>query len=192
MINLNKQKNREQGFTVLFATLVGSLVLAIGLAILSITLKQITLASAGRQSQLAFYAADAGAECALYLDSGAGNDDCKNIFFDTPDSSHCSPRISDSVQCSGIVFKDEEGGGSDSDPAMIFDSYDYGSDTTVTKIEIRDVNGGEVPDNQCFSVEISKIKKDNGFIKTRIVSRGYSTCDKNNSNRFERALQLDY
>lgn len=192
MNHIQKQKNKENGFTVLFATLVGSLVLAIGLAILSITIKQITLASAGRQSQLAFYAADAGAECALYLDSGAENDNCKNSFFDTPDADHCENRLSQSVQCSGLTFTDEEGGGGDTDPALISDSYSPDSDTTITNIEVRDINGGDVSDDQCFFVEIYKIKQETGFIKTRIISRGYSTCDKNNSNRFERALQLDY
>jgi hypothetical protein len=54
------------GYTVLFAVLVSSLILAVGVGIMSITLKEITLSIAGRESQFAFYAADSGLECARY------------------------------------------------------------------------------------------------------------------------------
>ncbi len=58
----------ERGFTLLLAALVGSLVLSLGLSIVAIARKSITLSSIGRDSQFAFYAADTGAECALYWD----------------------------------------------------------------------------------------------------------------------------
>lgn len=58
----------EQGFTLLLAALVASVVLAIGSAIFGIALKQVTLSSIGRNSQYAFYAADSAAECALFSD----------------------------------------------------------------------------------------------------------------------------
>ena len=58
----------ERGFTILLAALVASLVLALGIAVFSIAQKELILSSTGRNSQLAFYAADTGAECALYSD----------------------------------------------------------------------------------------------------------------------------
>lgn len=58
----------QKGFTLLLAALVASTVLALGSSIFVIAQKQITLSSVGRDSQFAFYAADAGAECALYWD----------------------------------------------------------------------------------------------------------------------------
>lgn len=58
----------ENGFTILLAALVTSLVLTLGISIFSIAQKQIVLSSLGRSSQYAFYAADTGAECALYWD----------------------------------------------------------------------------------------------------------------------------
>jgi len=58
----------ERGFTLLLAALVGSLVLALGLSIVAIVRKSVTLSSIGRDSQFAFYAADTAAECALYWD----------------------------------------------------------------------------------------------------------------------------
>ncbi|MDO8522376.1 MAG: pilus assembly PilX N-terminal domain-containing protein [bacterium] len=59
---------RERGFTLLLAALVSSVVLALGVSIFEIALKQVSLSSMGRESQFAFYAADTGAECALYWD----------------------------------------------------------------------------------------------------------------------------
>ena len=58
----------NRGFTLLIAALIASVVLALAVAIFSIAFKQITLSGMGRDSQFAFYAADTGAECALYLD----------------------------------------------------------------------------------------------------------------------------
>ena len=58
----------ERGFTLLIAALVSSLVLALGASIFQIAQKQVTLSSLSRDSQFAFYAADTGAECALYWD----------------------------------------------------------------------------------------------------------------------------
>ncbi len=58
----------QRGFTLLIAALVASVVLSLASAIFSIAQKQVTLASLSQQSQYAFYAADTGAECALYWD----------------------------------------------------------------------------------------------------------------------------
>ena len=77
----------KQGFTLLFAALVASLVLSIGIAVFNITLKELKLSSAGRESQFAFYAADTGAECALYWDFQ------HNAFATTTDTP---------IRCAGI------------------------------------------------------------------------------------------
>lgn len=61
-------RNNQQGFTILFSALVASLVLTLGISIFSVAQKQVILSSLGRSSQYAFYAADTGAECALYWD----------------------------------------------------------------------------------------------------------------------------
>lgn len=61
-------RTREHGFTLLLATLVAGLLLAIGLAIFNITIKEVLLSSIGRESQFAFFAADTGTECALFWD----------------------------------------------------------------------------------------------------------------------------
>ena len=61
-------KASPRGFTLLIAVVLSSVALSIGLALLDISYKQVVLASAAKQSQIAFYAADSVLECALYYD----------------------------------------------------------------------------------------------------------------------------
>lgn len=71
MKNLKRQENTQnssEGFTLLVAMIVTALILAIGLSIGNIILKELALSASGRRSQIAFYAADSIAECALYWD----------------------------------------------------------------------------------------------------------------------------
>src|SRR3989344_881292 len=56
----------SRGFTILFAVLIGSILLAVGIAIFDITVRELRLSSIARESQIAVYNADSGAECALY------------------------------------------------------------------------------------------------------------------------------
>lgn len=58
----------ERGFTLLLAALISSVVLSLGAAIYGLAVKELQLSSLGRDSQYAFFAADTGAECALYWD----------------------------------------------------------------------------------------------------------------------------
>jgi Tfp pilus assembly protein PilX len=60
-------KNKK-GFTLLMAILISSVLLLLGASMFQFATKQIILSSIGRDSQFAFYAADTGAECALYWD----------------------------------------------------------------------------------------------------------------------------
>ncbi|MBI2611098.1 hypothetical protein HYW60_04190 [Candidatus Kaiserbacteria bacterium] len=62
------KKKESRGFTLMLAALIASVVLSLGTAIFALAQKELTLSSVGRDSQFAFYAADSGAECALYWD----------------------------------------------------------------------------------------------------------------------------
>ncbi len=61
-------KKKKRGFALLYTTLISSLLLSLAMTISMITQKDIRLSSIARESQKAFYAADAAAECALYWD----------------------------------------------------------------------------------------------------------------------------
>jgi Tfp pilus assembly protein PilX len=75
-----KEKNRTQisdfrysifdaeGVTLYVALAVTGALLLIGVAVINITVKQLTLSASARDSQVAFFAADSGTECALYWD----------------------------------------------------------------------------------------------------------------------------
>lgn len=59
----------NKGFTLFVALIVTSLLLAIGFSLSNIILKQLVFAQSSRESQVSFYAADSGAECAMYWDT---------------------------------------------------------------------------------------------------------------------------
>lgn len=58
----------QRGFTLLIAILITSTLLLISMGVIALAVRQAFIADAARQSQLAFYAADTGMECALYWD----------------------------------------------------------------------------------------------------------------------------
>lgn len=64
----------QRGFTLLIAILVTAVTLAIGAAILNVTLKELILTGLTRDSYVALNAADAGMECALYWDTSTEGD----------------------------------------------------------------------------------------------------------------------
>lgn len=75
-------RNNQPGFVILFTILIASIILLIGFGIFSIATRETVLSSTSREAQAAFYAADAGVECALYaqaiglLTSGGGTFVC--------------------------------------------------------------------------------------------------------------------
>ena len=63
-----KIKKFSEGFTLLLALIVANTVLIISLGVYNIIIREIELSGLGRESQIAFYAADSGIECVLYWD----------------------------------------------------------------------------------------------------------------------------
>lgn len=63
-----KMKTKKRGAILLIAIMVSSVVLAVGFGIYQRTYKQILIGSFWKQIQVAFAAADAGLECAVYWD----------------------------------------------------------------------------------------------------------------------------
>jgi Tfp pilus assembly protein PilX len=67
-----KIKKFNEGFTLLLALIVANIVLIISLGVYGIIIREIELSGLGRESQIAFYAADTGTECVLYWDIKKG------------------------------------------------------------------------------------------------------------------------
>ncbi len=59
----------HKGFVILFTILIASIIMVIGLGMYSIATRESVLSGTAKEAQYAFYAADAGIECALYAQS---------------------------------------------------------------------------------------------------------------------------
>jgi hypothetical protein len=154
------------GYLMLFAVVLSSIVLAIGLGIVNIVNKGIILASSGRSSQFAFYAADTGIECALYWDrthAGFGT----TVF----------PTSTDSViPTSGVTCVTE-------DIASTWTISNQTGTTANTTFDLALNNG------TCTTVVIKKTES--GFVTT-MESLGYNTCNTQSPRRIERAIRVKY
>lgn len=64
---MNKKQQENKGFALLLSIIVSSIALSIGLSMLHITLKQLSLGSTTLGSEVAFQAAYAGADCLRYM-----------------------------------------------------------------------------------------------------------------------------
>jgi hypothetical protein len=166
----------RRGFTIFLATLVSSLALAIGIAIFDLTVRSLALSGTLAQSQYAIYAADTGAECALYWDSKAPlHNDIPSIFAT---SSDFEGTTSSGFMCSGV------------DITTSGWQVDAESDqaTTTFEITLTNPNSSQI---YCVEVEVGKYTDANETLFTNIYSHGYNTCT-DSPDRLERLLQVKY
>ena len=188
MINIKLQKEIQElvkkvgqegngGYTFLFAVLVSSLVLAIGIAILNVSKKEFLLATSARDSSSAFYASDGGIECALYED--------------------IDPRLTfefDGINAGGFNCVLEHS-------AVEVNSID--ANGTPPKVVFTfHARFGDASGTSCAVVIVTKTKVDvdNGIINTKIHSSGYNsgwnesdkTCSSQSAKRVERGIDLSY
>ncbi len=85
MIKIKNNSNRR-GFLIYLSVLFSGLALLIGLFILNVTRREIVFSGYNKESDYAFYAAEAGAECALYwdLNNGGGARTAFPVYFGDP------------------------------------------------------------------------------------------------------------
>lgn len=175
----------------LFAVLVSSVLLSIGIFILNISKKEVILSSIGRESVIAFYAADGGVECAHYWDA---HGDAFGLKANGDKNIDDSPFFSGKIQCGGV-----SGG-----IAVSITPATLPSTSPFDLVSIFSINTG----THCADVKITKVYKivpgsagpppvadtyvlDDavGVIPTTIDSRGYNTCDSADPRRVERGLR---
>lgn len=70
-MNRDKRNSKKSGFTLFIAIMVMGTLLLIAVGIVTLAVKQSLISVSGRESQIAFYAADSGMECALFWDAGS-------------------------------------------------------------------------------------------------------------------------
>lgn len=154
-----------RGFALMFAVLATSVLLSIAIAIFNISLREVILSSFGRESESALYAADSGAECALYWNR-------KSDAFATSTGSQ--------ITCSSQTFS--VGGGGEANRTSRF-SFSLGAtesapcaDVSVTKSYVDHDGNISTPD----------------ILQTNVKSYGHNTCTLTNPRRVERAFQVSF
>jgi len=125
---IKKQVLNNGGVALFVAILTASIALTIGLGVLGTSLKEIKLSSLGRESMSAFFAADAGLECALYFDDVRTPDSPGSIF-----GTYGMDGVTDGLvgywkfdETSGLVASDENGFNDGDLTAMNGDEWETG------------------------------------------------------------------
>ena len=167
----------KEGFVILIGVLVAGLMISIGAFIANIAVKELRLSISGRDSQVAFYAADAAMECALYQDLRVEQ-------F----SASTTPNTFSTIRCDGkdvTVTLDTTCGTND--------TVCSDSNTGVTDFEVSFADGTNAVEFSPFA-RVRVIKDDIGGPNdtTVIESRGYNVQSPSSVNRVERALEVQY
>ena len=161
-------KNYKQGFVMIFAVALSSVILALALGLARIALKEVIFSTSAKHTNDAFFAADTGAECALFHDLSSPS------AFGVP----ASPG---STNCAGISV-DLNNGSATPDPVGPWTFVLYplgGSGDACAKVTV--IKTGS---NPTLTQIISK-----GY------SSGGSTtidCSGNSLTRVERGIELNY
>lgn len=172
---------KHTGFALLMSVIVTGTLLLIVYALSNISLKELILTYTGRESQVAFYAADTGVECALFWDlKNPGNGNSAFDPFNGPSVISCNGntiQAGDSVPTVPTPTLALVGGGG------------INNSTSTFYINLEPLNdSGSGP---CAIVRVGKTKVGSATTTT-IMSRGYNTCDLQNTRRLERGLRVIY
>jgi Tfp pilus assembly protein PilX len=154
----------ERGIAIYIAVTVTAALVLVSFAIINLAIKQVSISSASRDSQAAFYAADSGVECALYWD-------LKNSTFATTTASA-------DIICNGKNTPTSRLVGNPQNATTTFD-FDFTTGDPATS------------NPYCVNVSVSKFYESDE-LKTKIEARGYNSCDENNARRVERAIMVNY
>ena len=156
-------RDRERGFTLLIATILSSVALAIGLAVTDLAYRQVILSSSAKQSQYAFYAADSALECALYFDQQQGA-----FAYKTP------PPSGVSISCAA-------GGGA------VPVSFSVSEPSPVTLRFLSDwFSAGASP----ACARLTVLKASTGA--TDLFAEGANTCDLSSARAIGRGIRVNY
>jgi hypothetical protein len=193
-----QKKENKKGFTLLFAVLVSTLVVAIGATVVSIALRQTILSGTSRESQYAFYAANTVLECAFFWDV-IGKEGAENPVFPGNGETGLADVTggSDGVTCSGGNIITGSGFTGENDFASGgWTTYPEDSQKKTIYIAVHNVvPGSTVGQTYCAEATITKSDPDPdnfGIVTTTIEAKGYNTCDLTNPRAVERGLRQSY
>ncbi len=176
--------NTQKGFALFIALVITGIILTASVAIVDIAVKELTLSSGDRESQQAFYAADAALECARYGDYKGDPLTGASVFYE-----------SGTLNCDGLtdfVTKNPIPNLTTS-PVVATDPI-LGKETLTSNFSMQfSIDSVKT----CADVTVKKTILEGTYndpigIHTDIDSRGYNTCTIGFSRRVERAIHLDY
>lgn len=176
-------KSHKDGFTILVAVVTASILLIIAMSIGGIALKEQVLSASGKESQVAFFAADTAMECALYWDQKVG------VF--APDQNGNPPSTPPSVGCNNNSLV----------PATA-SSFSVGDTQYSYSFVEENIPVGNGSRTTCAQVTVTKYVNDSSFdgngvardptrVYTTIAAYGYNTCNAS-LNRLERGIIANY
>lgn len=165
--------------------LVGSLALAVGLAIYDLTVRELQLSGAATQSQYAIYAADTGAECALYWDTKCTLGGCVlgSAFATSSNTNGGTFPPASGVVCNGQDIS------SAAHTAGTWPTSSTASTATSSFFMYVSSQSLSSATTTCAVVYVSKSGTPS---QTLIVSHGYNTCTPGAPEQLERVLQVSY
>lgn len=173
IFNKIKLKN-EKGFVMLFAVVLSAIIFSISLGMINISLKEINFGTSAKATNEAFFAADTGAECALFYDLVP-----VQSFFGSVDALTTVNGIS--AMCGGSSIN------------IVGETQLFGPWNFI-------VLGLGEDKKSCAKVKVTRNFDGTGnLLNTQIISKGYNMggndspdCSSTNTNRVERVLELTY
>lgn len=160
--------HRSGGFVVLYTVLIATIILAITIGIALIAYNQVILSSSVAEGGEAFFAADSGAECALYWDRNIGAFDSQTPPFFSCDENSISSTLFPQLWSDGkdgfqLNLKPDENGApqncarvtvekeveidtdSEGNPISGTRIISLGYNVSCTKLDEADLPGGQLP-----------------------------------------------
>ncbi len=122
--------NNSRGYAIIFSVVVISVIVIVTLAVSAIVEKELELSSIGQQSMEAFFAADAGIECALFADIASRD---QEIF-----PRENAPMKNSFTSCAGYSVSGRRSSGAYPNRDYSFDIRNNTSDTCASiLVEVR-------------------------------------------------------
>jgi len=182
-------KKSTKGFTIFFAALVGSLALAVGIAIYDLLVRELALSQIASQSQYATYAADTGAECALYWDFKYNNNGFTSIFAAPPSVTGLG---------AGAVLCNTQDFYTYGTPPNLYATQPTGwsnwslSSSTDASLTVETIFTLDLPYGTQAGCAVVTVTKVGNPAATTIISQGRNTCNPKGVVQVERTLQVNY
>lgn len=188
-------RKNSRGFALLIGVLVASILVSITYVMFSITLKQVSLSTTGKNSQTALYSADTGLECALFAKYQIVYQFATPIVDqNTGEITSFSSGERQTFKCNDIeitsahMIEDLNG-------EIVISGQHFNA--LITNFYVHSPS----PDKSCSFVTVSTYIDDGDFggkvLKQKIESRGYNTCPVdvsgnaiNDPQRVERGLEV--